>query len=87
MTKVFLTESVLNIMTGQIATGGYAMIQGEVFRSKFTEVGLEVMEKEVLQDTLKSILIYRPLKNALTLGIYDWFYGSENEAESQNLEQ
>ena len=34
--------------------------------------------KEEIQNQLKTILIYRPLKNALTLGLYDLIFGSSS---------
>ena len=85
MTGVFLRSETLEAVGSSLAAGGYEMVKGDEFRTKFNDVVMVILAQKEIQDKLKSSLLYKPLANFVTLGIYNMFAGNNEESVSSDL--
>lgn len=56
------------------------MVKGDDFRTNFNDVVMHILAQDEIQGKLKSALLYKPLANVVTLGIYNLIAGSGEEA-------
>lgn len=58
------------------------MVKGDIFRTKFNDVVMVVLSQEPIQAKLKSTLLYKPLTNFVTFGLYNLIAGSSEESHN-----
>ena len=79
MSQVMTNDRVLPAACATLSEGGFTSIQSAAFREQYFQSSMETISKERVSEGIKNELVYKPMKNVLTLGLYDWLFGSEEQ--------
>ncbi|CDW77440.1 UNKNOWN [Stylonychia lemnae] len=77
MCKVFLTDEVLNAVGKQLGDGSYEAVQSDEFQSKLSDTCKQIVFEEKRWAEIKQKLVYQPLADTLTFGLYSKMKGKE----------
>lgn len=63
--------------------GGYSAVQTEEFKSKFSRISGSIISQEKVYNKVLDNVVYKPIYNVLTLGIYSTLSEDSNNKEKK----
>lgn len=82
MTNTMQREEVLAVVADKIMIAAMNTVASTHFQAKFNQLATLIVNKEEITTKAKSALVYKPLTNFITLGIYS-LISSDDEAVTQ----
>lgn len=69
-------------MVTTLSTGGILTMQSEEMQSGIAANCYKVLDRPEVSNGLKSILLYKPLADTLTFGLYSYIAGEASHADA-----